>query len=133
MDNWIFISNPKRFRMDDWLAVNQYIEFVQNNNVQVGDIIYLYTTSPVQRIEYKLIVDKVNIPYEYGIDDSEYSLEPQVLDANRGKKLCRFKMLKRVESPSLHLSVLREYGLKSSMQGPLKVSGELLDYIESYF
>jgi hypothetical protein len=41
MDSWIFISNPKRFRMDDWLAVNQYIEFVQNNNVQVGDIIYL--------------------------------------------------------------------------------------------
>ena len=133
MDSWIFISNPKRFRMDDWLAVNQYIEFVQNNNVQVGDIIYLYTTAPVQRIEYKLIVDKVNIPYEYGIDDSEYSLEPQTRDANRGKKLCRFKMLKRVESPSLHLSVLREYGLKSSMQGPLKVFGELLDYIESYF
>ena len=133
MDSWIFISNPKRFRMDDWLAVNQYIEFVQNNNVQVGDIIYLYTTAPVQRIEYKLIVDKVNIPYEYGIDDSEYSLEPQVRDANRGKKLCRFKMLKRVESQSLHLSVLREYGLKSSMQGPLKVSGELLEYIESYF
>jgi 5-methylcytosine-specific restriction protein A len=133
MDSWIFISNPKRFRMDDWLAVNQYIEFVQNNNVQVGDIIYLYTTAPVQRIEYKLIVDKVNIPYEYGIDDSEYSLEPQAHDASRGKKLCRFKMLKRVESPSLHLSVLREYGLKSSVQGPLKVSGELLDYIESYF
>ena len=37
MDSWIFISSPKRFRMDDWLAVNQYIEFVQNNNVQVGD------------------------------------------------------------------------------------------------
>lgn len=133
MDSWIFISNPKRFRMDDWLAVNQYIEFVQNNNVQVGDIIYLYTTAPVQRIEYKLIVDKVHIPYEYGIDDSEYSLEPQERDANRGKKLCRFKMLKRLESSSLHLSVLREYGLRSSMQGPLKVSGELLDYIESYF
>lgn len=133
MDSWIFISNPKRFRMDDWLAVNQYIEFVQNNNVQVGDIIYLYTTAPVQRIEYKLIVDKVNIPYEYGIDDSEYSLDPDARNANRGKILCRFKMLKRVESSSLHLSVLREYGLRSSMQGPLKVSGELLDYIESYF
>ena len=63
MTNWIFISNPNRFRMDDWLRVNQFIEFVQNNNVQVNDIVYLYTTSPVQRIEYKLIVDKINIPY----------------------------------------------------------------------
>ena len=63
MTNWIFISNPNRFRMDDWLRVNQFIEFVQNNNVQVNDIVYLYTTAPVQRIEYKLIVDKINIPY----------------------------------------------------------------------
>ena len=60
-------------------------------------------------------------------------LDPDAHNANRGKILCRFKMLKRVESSSLHLSVLREYGLKSSMQGPLKVSGELLDYIESFF
>ena len=75
MDNWIFISSPKRFRMDDWLKANQFIEFVQNNNVQVGDYIYLYTTAPVQKIEYKLIVDKINIPYEYGIDDYDYERE----------------------------------------------------------
>ena len=25
MTNWIFISNPNRFRMDDWLRVNQLI------------------------------------------------------------------------------------------------------------
>ena len=76
MTSWVFISNPNRFRMDDWLRVNQFIEFVQNNNVQVNDIGYLYTTAPVQRIEYKLVVDKINIPYEFGIDDSEYSLVP---------------------------------------------------------
>lgn len=125
MTNWIFISNPNRFRMDDWLRVNQFIEFVQNNNVQVNDIVYLYTTSPVQRIEYKLIVDKINIPYEFGIDDSEYSLMPGLQDTFKDKLLCRFKLIKRVDDSDLHLSVLREHGLKSSMQSPFKVSGKL--------
>lgn len=133
MTNWIFISNPNRFRMDDWLRVNQFIEFVQNNNVQVNDIVYLYTTAPVQRIEYKLIVDKINIPYEYGIDDYDYSLEPESRERNKGKLLCRFRLIKKVEQPLLHLSKLREKGLRSSMQSPFKVSGALLDYIENCF
>jgi 5-methylcytosine-specific restriction protein A len=133
MDNWIFISSPKRFRMDDWLKANQFIEFVQNNNVQVGDYIYLYTTAPVQKIEYKLIVDKINIPYEYGIDDYDYSLEPESRESNKGKPLCRFRLIKKVDQPHLHLSKLREQGLRSSMQAPFKISGQLLDYIESYF
>lgn len=133
MTNWIFISNPNRFRMDDWLKVNQFIEFVQNNNVQVNDIVYLYTTAPVQRIEYKLIVDKINIPYEYGIDDYDYSLEPESRERNKGKLLCRFRLIKKVEQPLLHLSKLREKGLRSSMQSPFKVSGALLDHIENCF
>lgn len=133
MDNWIFISSPKRFRMDDWLKANQFIEFVQNNNVQVGDYIYLYTTAPVQKIEYKLIVDKINIPYEYGIDDYDYSLEPESRERNKGKQLCRFRLIKKVDQPLLHLYKLREQGLRSSMQAPFKISGQLLDYIESYF
>ena len=133
MTNWIFISNPNRFRMDDWLRVNQFIEFVQNNNVQVNDIVYLYTTSPVQRIEYKLIVDKINIPYEYGIDDYDYSLEPESRERNKDKLLCRFRLIKKVEQPLLHLSKLREKGLRSSMQSPFKVSGALLDHIENCF
>ena len=133
MTNWIFISNPNRFRMDDWLRVNQFIEFVQNNNVQVNDIVYLYTTAPVQRIEYKLIVDKINIPYEYGIDDYDYSLEPESRERNKGKLLCRFRLIKKVDQPLLHLSKLREKGLRSSMQSPFKVSGALLDHIENCF
>ena len=133
MTNWIFISNPNKFRMDDWLRVNQFIEFVQNNNVQVNDIVYLYTTAPVQRIEYKLIVDKINITHEYGFDDYDYSMVPESRERYKDKLLCRFRLIKKVEQPLLHLSKLREKGLRTSMQSPFKVSGALLDHIENCF
>ena len=134
MVQWIFISSVNRFRMSDWLKVNECVDFVQRNNVQVGDIVYLYITAPIKRIEYKMIVEKINIPYDEMIDDSEYSLittnERQV---GKTKMYLRLRLLKQVSTSNLHLDNLRMYGLESSMQAPFRINGELLDYIESQF
>lgn len=134
MVHWIFISSVNRFRMSDWLKVNECVDFVQRNNVQVGDIVYLYITAPIKRIEYKMIVEKINIPYDEMIDDSEYSLittnERQV---GKTKMYLRLRLLKQVSTSNLHLDNLRMYGLESSMQAPFRINGELLDYIESQF
>ena len=135
MKHWIFISSPKQFRMHDWLATNEYVEYIQRNKVQVNDIVYLYTTAPVQRIEYKMIVDRINVPYDETIDDSAYSLreEPTEVRFDMDTLFVRLKLIKKVETPLLHLNFLREYGLRSSMQSALTVSGDLLDYIETKF
>ena len=135
MKHWIFISSPKQFRMHDWLAANEYVEYVQRNKIEVNDIVYLYTTAPVQRIEYKMIVDRINVPYDETIDDSAYSLrkEPTEVRFDMDTLFVRLKLIKKVETPLLHLNFLREYGLRSSMQSALTVSGDLLDYIETKF
>jgi 5-methylcytosine-specific restriction protein A len=121
--------------MDDWLNCNDYVEFVQRNKVEVNDIVYIYTTAPIQRIEYKMIVDKINIPFEETIDDSAYSLcrnNPRTAPI-KDASYVRLKLIKKVANPLLHLNFLREYGLRSSMQSPLTISGTLLDYIETKF
>lgn len=134
MRYWIFISSVKRFRMDDWLKVSDCVDFVQRNKVQVGDIVYLYTTAPIKRIEYKMIVERVNVPCEEMIDDSKYSLvlsEKEQVD--KSKMYVRLRFLKKVDTLNLHLDNLRAYGLISSMQAPFKIDGELLDFIDSQF
>lgn len=135
MKHWIFISSPKQFRMHDWLATNEYVEYVQRNKVQVNDIVYLYTTAPVQRIEYKMIVDRINVPYDEMIDDSAYSLRDESTEVrfDMDTLFVRLKLIKKVETPLLHLNFLRGYGLRSSMQSALTVSGDLLEYIETKF
>ena len=132
MRHWIFISSPKRLRMDDWLRSNEYVEYVQRNKVEVNDIVYLYTTAPVQRIEYKMVVDRINVSYDEMIDDSAYSLNPSPI-VNKEDLYVRLKLIKKVETPLLHLNFLREYGLRSSMQSALTISGDLLEYIETKF
>ena len=132
MKHWIFISSTKQFRMHDWLSCNEYVEYVQRNKVEVGDIVYLYTTAPIQRIEYKMIVDRINVPFDEIIDDSAYSLlrNPDTVP-DKDALSVRLKLIKKVDNPLLHLNFLRGYGLRSCMQSAITVSGDLLDYIET--
>lgn len=134
MKHWIFISSTKQFRMHDWLSCNEYVEYVQRNKVEVGDIVYLYTTAPIQRIEYKRIVDRINVPFDEIIDDSAYSLlrNPDTVP-DKDALYVRLKLIKKVDNPLLHLNFLRGYGLRSCMQSAITVSGDLLDYIETKF
>ena len=134
MKHWIFISSTKQFRMHDWLSCNEYVEYVQRNKVEVGDIVYLYTTAPIQRIEYKMIVDRINVPFDEIIDDSAYSLlrNPDTVP-DKDALYVRLKLIKKVDNPLLHLNILRGYGLRSCMQSAITVSGDLLDYIETKF
>lgn len=132
MQHWIFISSTKCFRMNDWLDANDFVEYVQRNKVNVNDIVYLYTTAPICRIEYKMIVERINIPLNEIVDDSAYNIRTKEQNAKRmmNDRFIRLRLLKKVDNPKLHLDYLRSIGLKSSMQSNLKVSGELLKYIE---
>ncbi len=132
MQHWIFISSTKCFRMNDWLDANDFVEYVQHNKVNVNDIVYLYTTAPICRIEYKMIVERINIPLNKIVDDSAYNIRTKEQNAKRimNDRFIRLRLLKKVDNPKLHLEYLRSFGLKSSMQSNLKVSGELLRYIE---
>ena len=132
MQNWIFISSTKCFRMNDWLEVNDFVEYVQRNKVNVNDIVYLYTTAPICRIEYKMIVERINIPLNEIVDDSAYNIRTKEQNVKRmmNNRFIRLRLLKKVNNPKLHLDYLRSIGLKSSMQANLKVSRELLKYIE---
>lgn len=133
MAHWIFISSPKRFRMDDWLKENDFVEYIQKNKVRVNDIVYLYTTAPVCRIEYKMIVERVDIPLSEAVDDSAFSLDHHPVKHGPQALFIRLMLIKRVNDPRLSLSNLREHGLKSSMQGNLKVPDCLIDYIDGCF
>ena len=133
MTHWVFISSTTRFRMNDWLEVSDYVEFIQKNKVKVNDVVYLYTTAPVCRIEFMMVVDRINVPYDELIDDSAYSLHPGSSCVDKDTLCCRLKLVKKVNTPLLHLDLLRSKGLRASMQSPFRVTGDLLDYIEKQF
>ena len=80
-----------------------------------------------------MIVERINIPLNDTVDDSAYSLKQGPTKYDKNAKFFRLKLLKKVDNPKLHLDCLRDHGVTSSMQSNLKVSGDLLDYIEEQF
>ena len=80
----------------------------------------------------KMIVEKIDIPLSESVDDSAYDIRTNEQKNKRSinDKFIRLRLLKKVDNPKLHLDCLRAFGLKSSMQTNLKVSGDLLKYIE---
>lgn len=133
MANWIFISNPKHFDMARCLSECGFVEYNQRNKICVNDVVYLYSTAPIKRIEYKMVVVRTDIPREEFYNDTRFSLKDNPRRFGDAKSCFRLNLDKAVSKQSLSLEELRKHGLISSMQGPFKIEGELLEYIESQF
>ena len=133
MATWVFINSTRRFRMDDWLNENSFVEFLQKNKVKLGEVVYLYTTAPKSCIEYKMIVEQINIPLDESVDDSDFSLAKPRPIRTQQDRFIRLGLLEKVDNPMLGLQELRKHGCIASMQSNFKVSGPVLKYIESGF
>lgn len=139
MSNWIVRANPNRFRIHDFLRDYGFVEYLQTNKWEEGDIIYLYITGDAKRVEYKMIVDRANIPYNEAFDDSAYSLTNPLSAWLDSDIAVRFKLLKRVESDKLSYSELCSHGFVGKNGRPLPMTSnrilpaETASYIESFF
>lgn len=133
MQSWLFIANPYHFRIHDFIRDYGFVEYLQKNNVQVGDTVYLYITAPFKRVEYKMIVEKVNIASNEAFDDRAYSLLNKPTTLLDSEKAVRLKYVDRVQCDDLSYSKLRQHGLKVSVQTNRRLNDEVSDYIENFF
>ena len=139
MSNWIVRANPTHFRIHDFIKDYGFVEYRQTNKWEEGDIIYLYITGRAKRVEYKMIVERANIPYNEAFDDRAYSLMNPPSTWLDSDIAVRFKLLKRVESDELSYRELCNHGFVGKNGRPLPMTSnrilpvETASYIESFF
>ena len=131
--NWVFIASLNRFRIHDFIRDYGFIEYVRKNNVQDGDIVYLYITAPYKRIEYKMIVENANVSSHDAFDERSYSLLKKPTTLMESDKVIHLKFIDRVQTDELSYNKLREHGFKTTMQTNRKLNEETVQYIESFF
>ncbi len=132
---WLISSNDSIFRLADCLKENNYVDWWGSFLPRVGDVVFIYRSIPIQRICYKMIVAKINIPYRDTYDDSKYFTEkhPRKEEIDPESLYHRLNFQDETNSMGLHLKRLKEHGMKGVPQSPRKLSGELLDYVLSFF
>lgn len=128
MAYWIKSNNLKDFQLDAWMKSHNEVSWRRTNNFEVGDIVFMYTSAPVQRLTYVFRVEKLFVTPP----------EEQSLYWGEKRKVSRpvqhdlLKLLQRIPCDcKLGLWDLQQHGVNGRLQGGRIVSGYLLEYILS--
>ena len=134
MGNWIIPANSKRYDFFSAFNNNNFIDWTKKAKYEEGDIVYLYCTKPQQKIMYKTDIDKIFTSSNSEVNDREYWINKNEFDESKNikKDFIRLKLLKYTDDENLFLDNLKDNGLKTAPQGPLRVNEKLLSYIEKY-
>lgn len=146
MATWIFPTTvnknkPYYYEVDRALETLKTIFWGQSRpikNIAVGDIVYIYESSPVQAIGWKCRVLAVNVPYEEtsDIDDRkfEHNYKPE---RDRDVHYMKVTALAKYDGDSrakLSFDKLKENGLNPNLQSirpSVRPNAQLLSYINS--
>ena len=125
MKKWIIPCNPDYY--DVLGAFNEFetINWKQSIDIQVGDTVYIYVSTPIRAIKFEAKAVKVDLDKPI-VDDHNY-----VIDGLRYECYGRYMELQLVrtfDDSLLPYSLLRDNGLKT-VQGPSKVSNTLESFI----
>lgn len=112
---WVVPANPTYYDICNEFDNNDIVLWKQSTNINVGNIVYMYVTSPIKALMYKTKVLEVNIPYNYKDSNvcMKYAMKLEVLE--RYKDKYPFELIKK-------------YGL-TAIRGPRYITKELFDYL----
>lgn len=132
MNYWNIPANPNRYRLADVLLDIKSVDWRQHNNLEVGDIVFIYNSRPDSQILYKMEVVAVNLTADETAANRQYWGNPSEFDTSiMHNRFFRMIPLAENMTDKLKLDDLLEHGLKGVPQGALKVREPLLSYIHS--
>ena len=131
MKYWIVPSNDHIFRIGDAMqAQGGLVDWRQSNNFSVGDIVFIYKTTPEQRIRYRMEIKSVGISIDESFNQETYWTDKDIYYSGLGSfKYARFRLVEEYFDDILSLHHLHEHGLKGNLQGVQSCPQELLEFL----
>lgn len=132
---WLISANENVFDVASAFSHCDSIDWRQGNTkYNVGDVVYIYSTSPIQRVRYKCRVTATDKKSADCRDDEGFWIDKKEYAKSIEKdSFFNLELMDEVDSEKLSLSYLKENGLKAAPQGPMKLSDVLDSYISSIF
>ena len=129
-DTWILPANPNNYDVDAAFRKLKVIEWTQTRslkNVKLGDFAYIYESSPVKAIRWKCRVGIVNVQTSE-IDDRCFWRTDRI---SEGPFIWLESLCEYAVGDAFSYEELCKNGLKSTVRSPIKVTGQLLNYLET--
>ena len=132
MRYWIIPYNRAFYKLDELFEKHDEVVWRNHNRIEIGDVAFMYSSSPVQRLTYVMRVIEVGKNAVDKFDDSQYQGEEYTpASSSKNTRPILLKLEQRLtDDMKLSFSDLRNEGLTSYLQGKTTVDGELLAYIQ---
>lgn len=132
--SFLLPSNENDFRLIDCFSKRNRVDWRQKSfgnikKFKKGDIVYIYSSQPNQRILFQTIIEIRDVPEGEYLDDSEFGGTKE--ETNKTTRLLLLKKLDK-DNNGLSSEVLGKLGIKIT-QGMQEIRGEALKYIEDFF
>ena len=130
---WIIPANANIYDCTSAFEKCGYIDWRQNVNYNIGDIVYIYCTRPHKKIMYKTQVEKTKLNSSQIVNDEEFWINKSEYTKSLSGDYVRLKLLTQVDNDNLSLELLMKNGLNGAPQRAVKIkSEELRNYIEKF-
>lgn len=131
MDYYFKPTNPNNY--DHKLAFQELEVITWKSSVKkinVGDIVYIYSSHSDKRLTHKCIVEKVNVLEQEIIYDDKYVLSSKFDNSyQEGKNYINLRMIEELDQKELNYEQLVKHGLKTT-QSMCTMPEELKKYVE---
>jgi 5-methylcytosine-specific restriction protein A len=132
--NWIISANSSIYDHSSSFEHFGFIDWRQGNGkFRINDIVYIYCTKPLQKIQYKCRIQKIDLDFKNIRNDKEYWLDKSEYEKSQSGKFMRLELIEQIYSSRMSLENLLLNGLNAAPQGPIKPTEDLIKYIESNF
>jgi len=141
MKYWIVPCKESTFLIDVALKANQdrnsntFVDWRQSNDFTIGDIVFLYKTSPKSQIAYRMEVEQVGLYFDESTDKEMFWKDkPLFYDGLGSHRYVRFRLLMEYPDGFLTIRALHEHGLRGNIQGVMQCKNEeLLSYLKGEY
>jgi 5-methylcytosine-specific restriction protein A len=130
---WLVPFNPNEYDLASAFSRYETLYWKRSYKYENGDILFMYVSGNIQKVCYKVEVieglvstNDVNYNKTFWIDEKKF-------EQSKEWDRTRIRFVDQVDTSELSLTKLREHGLKGNIQGSMKLTGELRDYIMDFF
>ena len=133
--NWLIPADCSKYNLFKSFIYHGFVDWHQGRyKFSVGDTVYIYCTSPIQKIKFKCTITKLNLSFDDTIDDVKCWVDLKKYADFKTNKFIRLKLARQVSNDNLSLDVLKKNGLKCAPRGPMKISDPSLNaHLVDYF
>lgn len=130
MTEWLMSANAKRYDHQRAFDEQGFVFWRQIRNFAKGDLVYIYCTKPIGRIQYVAEVEEIDLPLEAVVSDKKYYSDVR---QQREGKYIKLSLRKTYKGDKLNADDLKQFHFIPP-QGPQRINNNgLLKYLKGVF